>query len=30
VFAQQILPIVVHNLNCFSQKRLEDMMNIVR
>jgi D-2-hydroxyacid dehydrogenase (NADP+) len=30
VFAQQILPIVVHNLNCFSQNRLEDMMNIVR
>jgi D-2-hydroxyacid dehydrogenase (NADP+) len=30
VFAQQILPIVLHNLNCFSNKRFDDMMNIVR
>ena len=30
VFALQILPIVVHNLNCFSQGRFDDMMNIVR
>lgn len=30
VFAKQILPIVAHNLTCFTEGRPADMMNIVR
>jgi phosphoglycerate dehydrogenase-like enzyme len=30
VYADQVLPLVVHNLHCFAQGQLTDMKNIVR
>jgi phosphoglycerate dehydrogenase-like enzyme len=30
VYADQVLPLVVHNLHCFAQGRLSEMKNIVR
>ena len=30
VYGEQVLPLVVHNLHCFAQGRLNEMKNIVR
>jgi len=30
VYAEQILPLVVHNLRCFIEGRLSEMKNVLR
>jgi phosphoglycerate dehydrogenase-like enzyme len=30
IYSDQVLPLVVHNLHCFAERRLSDMKNVVR